>query len=108
MSVLAVGISKLTGVAPSGVHSWRHNLKVLQIDALPVSAQVVYLQPARNLAALGLVVPLVGIDLSAVLVFECAVSGGVEGASPLPAARVDFIYIFKKANIRVGFRSPAL
>ncbi len=83
MAMLAVGVSKLPSVAATRVHSWGHNLKVLKVDALSISAKVVNLKAAWHSAVLVLVVPFVGIDLAALVVLEGSVSGGIKRASPL-------------------------
>lgn len=62
-----------------------YGLKVIWVDALSHAAKVVELQTDRDLPAMVLVAPSVGIDLLP-LVLEGAIPAWVKRASPLPAA----------------------
>jgi len=81
---------------------------VFQVDTFSISAQVVDLKTLWDLSALGLMMPLMGVDLSALVVLEGTITRRVKSASPLPAARFYFLNIAKKPNIRIGLWSSTL
>lgn len=100
--------TELACVAPSGVHSWGDDLKVLKINALPVSAQVIDLKSFHNRTVDVFVVPLVRIDFLAVLVLEGPVARRVLRPNPFPAAAFSLGDMAKKPRERVSSGAPSL
>ena len=103
-----MGRPKLPSITPAGVHSRGHNLEVFKVNAFAISTQVVHLEALGDGAVDVLVVPLMGVDLLAVLVLERPVPRWVFCPCPLPASALSLGDMVKKPNQRVGFRSAAL
>ncbi len=99
---------KFTSQPSPGVHLASNWLKVVWIDALSHAAKVVQLQPDRNLSAVVLVAPAVGVDLFA-LIFKRAVPAWVKRTNPLPAAcRLVNYDVFLEADLARGGGATAL
>jgi hypothetical protein len=103
-----MGCPKLPSITPAGVHSRGYDLEVLKVNAFAISTQVVHLKALGDRAIDVLIVPLVGVDLLAMLVLKRPIARWVFCASPFPAAVPGLRDMIKKPNQWVGFGSSTL